>query len=174
MVDELDKGDIDLPNDLLNVLEEGSFEIDELTRAGGQHDVRVHGDNRHLRIADGRVTARQFPFIVMTSNGEREFPAPFLRRCIRITIPPPDLDELEMIVSAHLDEFLSKLAKERMVELIRHFLSLREQHELATDQLLNAVYVVLGDGRERSAPAAAGDDRVIQLLLKQLTGTPAT
>lgn len=80
LIDELDKSDIDLPNDLLNVLEEGEFAIPELERIadrlpGGEADVLDHDGNK-VRIKGGRVQCRAFPFVVLTSNGERDFPAP--------------------------------------------------------------------------------------------------
>lgn len=83
LVDELDKGDIDLPNDLLHVLENGSFDIPELVRTGAQQ-VEVHTDDPQGRtvVQRGRVECAEFPIVVMTSNGEREFPAAFRRRCL--------------------------------------------------------------------------------------------
>jgi MoxR-like ATPase len=171
LIDEIDKGDIDLPNDLLTVLEDGCFEIDELARASEETvDVRLHGTDEVVTITRGQVESKQFPFIVMTSNGEREFPAPFLRRCIRITIPPPKLEELQAIVKAHLEPHLDDVANLKIAGLIKHFLALRDRQELATDQLLNAVYVVLGDGRYARNAGEPESEPVIDLLLKQLSG----
>jgi MoxR-like ATPase len=80
----------------------------------------------------------------MTSNAEREFPPPFLRRCIRLTIQPPDSNErLSEIVNSHLSEYLS--AKSAAVNtLIGTFLDEAKSKELATDQLLNAVFLTIG------------------------------
>ena len=91
LVDELDKSDIDLPNDLLNVLEEGEFRIPELERlAGSAPEVEVLSDDgARVTVRDGRVRCHAFPFIVLTSNGERDFPAPLLRRCIHLAHPGP-------------------------------------------------------------------------------------
>lgn len=80
LIDELDKSDIDLPNDLLNVLEEGEFAIPELERIadrlpGGEAQVLTH-DGTKVAVKGGRVQCRAFPFVVLTSNGERDFPAP--------------------------------------------------------------------------------------------------
>ena len=102
LIDEIDKGDLDLPNDLLNILEDGHFEIPELSRAREEVvQVKVHGSDERVEIRKGDVRCGQFPFVVMTSNGEREFPAPFLRRCIRITIPQPSLGAGEDCQRAH-------------------------------------------------------------------------
>ena len=78
LIDELDKSDIDLPNDLLNVVEEGEFALPELERMAdrpGHDEVRVlTDDGRRVPVRDGRVRCHAFPFVVMTSNGERDFP----------------------------------------------------------------------------------------------------
>jgi MoxR-like ATPase len=173
LIDEIDKGDIDLPNDLLNVLEDGHFEIPELARAKDPViEVKLHESDERVPISGGRVVSRQFPFIAMTSNGEREFPPPFLRRCIRMTIPQPDDEELVRIVDSHLKQYLSAEVRDEMRQLVARFVTARQTQELATDQLLNAVFVVLGNGRfgredgERQA--------VLDLLLKQLTTAQAT
>src|SRR5215471_5842897 len=103
LIDEIDKADIDLPNDLLNVFERGEFEIPELARVGGSHDIsEVPPGTERFTIHDGHVRCAQFPFVVLTSNGERDFPAAFLRRCIRLRMAPPDVQMLTDIVTAHL------------------------------------------------------------------------
>ena len=172
LIDEIDKGDIDLPNDLLNVLEDGRFEIPELARAR-EHmvEVKLHDSARRVPISGGHVVSRQFPFIVMTSNGERDFPAPFLRRCIRITVPQPDGPELEKIIDSHLKQYLADDVRQEMENFVKDFVTARQTQELATDQLLNAVFVVLGNGRfERESEERQA---VLELLLKQLTAAQA-
>ena len=104
LIDEIDKSDLDLANDLLNVMEEGRYEIPELRRLGkGAIEVRDY-DGGRVSIRNGSIESGQFPFVVMTSNGECEFPPAFLRRCIRLTIKPPDKDELAAEPPAGLDE----------------------------------------------------------------------
>jgi MoxR-like ATPase len=185
LIDEIDKGDLDLPNDLLNVLEDGYFDIPELARAKDQRvRVKVHGPVKRdgsspdVEITGGHVQSDQFPFIVMTSNGEREFPAPFLRRCIRATVPQPLLPELKEIVSAHLRTHLQNVPPESVESMITKFIEQRDRQDIATDQLLNAAYLVLGDGRssgERPDSAEANESlETFKLLLKQLTTTDAT
>lgn len=143
LVDEIDKSDIDLPNDLLHVFEEGSFEIRELIRLPAEFNkVDVRPDDSQGRfdrvsIESGIVRCRSFPIVVLTSNGERDFPPAFLRRCIRLDIAEPDDKKLGRIVSAHLGEEKSGRAQ----ALIEQFLGRRKKGDLATDQLLNAVYL---------------------------------
>jgi len=174
LIDEIDKGDLDLPNDLLNVLEDGAFEIPELGRAKERYaDVRLHESSTFATIEGGRVRCQQFPFIVMTSNGEREFPAPFLRRCIRITIPPPTFAELKLIVNAHIKAHLEAAPEGSVDRMIKEFLLLRETQELATDQLLNAAFLLLGDGRAVEAESSESLE-TFKLLVKQLSTTEST
>lgn len=180
LIDEIDKSDIDLPNDLLNVFEEGEFEIPELVRLKKtveQVTVRTsyNDENETMTCSDitttiesGRVTCQTFPFIIMTSNGERDFPPPFLRRCLRLDMREPDEKTLETIVSAHLED----LTDEARV-LIKDFLARRDGKDgkrggdLATDQLLNAIYLVT----RNNAPKGEEKSHLIERLLKYLSST---
>lgn len=152
LIDEIDKSDIDLPNDLLHVFEDGEYEIPELVRLAhaaqnsAPHDdnapvrVRVHDGDERVAIPGGRVRAKSFPVVFLTSNGEREFPPAFMRRCLHLRMQLPDRGRLEQIVTAHLGEEAAQIAG----PLINDFLDLRDKgnRELATDQLLNAIYLV--------------------------------
>ncbi|MEV5448323.1 MoxR family ATPase, partial [Streptomyces sp. NPDC052644] len=139
LVDEIDKSDIDLPNDLLDVFEEGEYQIPELSRIADSvpNVVVSSSDGQRITVAQGLVRCTRFPFVVLTSNGERDFPPAFLRRCVRLELRPPDKDRLADIVRAHLGPDLDS----RAGQLIQTFLARREHGELATDQLLNAVYL---------------------------------
>ncbi|MEU3314845.1 MoxR family ATPase [Streptomyces sp. NPDC006662] len=139
LVDELDKSDIDLPNDLLNVLEEGEFTLPELERvADSQPEVQVlTDDGTKATVRDGRIRCRAFPFIILTSNGERDFPAALLRRCIQLKLGQPGEKRLATMVRAHLGEEAAQLG----ADLIREFLSRSRSELLAADQLLNALYL---------------------------------
>jgi MoxR-like ATPase len=149
LIDEIDKADIDLPNDLLNIFEEGRFEIPELSRLREEEvAVRCYGSSAKVSLTKGRVCCHEFPFVVMTSNGERDFPAPFLRRCLRLDMPDPWLepDRLEAIVYAHFEreEKFENAQKEKASALINAFLDRAKggKELLATDQLLGAIYLV--------------------------------
>ncbi|MFE3164242.1 AAA family ATPase [Streptomyces sp. NPDC059224] len=151
LVDELDKSDQDLANDLLSVFEEGQFRIAELARARRLHpNVTVMTDDpgQSAEILDGIVKCRAFPVVVITSNGEREFPPAFLRRCLRLRMPDPDRPQLVDMVMAHLQRAGSSAPEATGAEeLIDRFLrSSRERGGLAIDQLLNAVYVATSGG----------------------------
>ncbi|MFF7987929.1 AAA family ATPase [Streptomyces sp. NPDC007901] len=162
LIDELDKGDVDLPNDLLTVFEEGQFEIPELSRLPEEHStVHVQTDNlsEATPVVRGRVRCREFPVVVITSNGEREFPPAFLRRCIRLDLPEPDEERLRDIVAAHLGHE----ALDGIDDLLEEFLGRRAPGELATDQLLNAVFL-----RKGGIDLDAG--RLLDAVLHQLGG----
>ncbi|AEW96481.1 MULTISPECIES: AAA family ATPase [Streptomycetaceae] len=139
LVDELDKSDIDLPNDLLNALEEGEFAIPELERMADRHpDIEVlDDDGGKATVHGGRIRCRAFPFVVLTSNGERDFPAPLLRRCIHLRLGVPDEDRLAAMVRAHF----GPAAAEQNEQIIRQFLDRRPGEQRSADQLLNAIYL---------------------------------
>ncbi|MEU8411410.1 AAA family ATPase [Amycolatopsis japonica] len=143
LIDELDKGDIDLPNDLLNALEEGEYAITELVRyASRQPDVEVLTADRggSAVVHGGVVRCREFPIIVITSNGEREFPPAFLRRCLRLDIEQPGFEQLSGMIAAHFGAPEGIDAR----RLISDFLERsKEVGGLASDQLLNAVHLAV-------------------------------
>ena len=145
LIDEIDKSNIDMPNNLLHVFEEGQFTIPELARiAGKQPNVEVFTwDLQLATIPQGRIIRDVFPLVILTSNGEREFPAAFLRRCLRLTIRQPDRPQLEQIVAAHLDTWIPEDLRPTVDALITEFLQRRAQvsGNMATDQLLNAIYL---------------------------------
>lgn len=140
LVDEIDKSDIDLPNDLLNIFEEGEYEIPELARySENEVKIRVHDSEDTVTIKEGKVQCCAFPFVILTSNGEREFPPPLLRRCLQLEIDPPNEKVLETIIRNHLKDKLT----EEALQLIPKFLERRRtKGHLSNDQLLNAVFMV--------------------------------
>lgn len=142
LVDEVDKSHVDLPNDLLHVFEEGEFPIPELERASRtEQSATVPGHGR-VEIPDGIVRCTEFPLIIMSSNGEREFPPAFRRRCLELYIKPPDAARLEEIIAEHFSKgrFAPGLP-DGWQTLCTEFLRRRDQDALATDQLMNAIYL---------------------------------
>lgn len=161
LIDEIDKSDLDLPGDLLNVLESGRFDIPPLMRSRSGGPYRVTGaDGLTYDVGEGRVTRRHYPVIVLTSNNERTFAPPFLRRCIRYEIDPPNADLLTAIVRKHLPgiDGACRADIERFAD------RLKAGENLAVNQLLEMVYLVTGqrlDDDERT--------RLERILLKNLT-----
>ncbi|GAQ67488.1 AAA family ATPase [Streptomyces scabiei] len=143
LIDEIDKSDLDLPSDLLDVLERGRFEIPELARYSRRR-VTVSTADPGIRheIKDGLVECDEFPVIVLTSNGERDFPAPFLRRCVRFDMPVLTVSTLTSIVEAHLEN----VEEDTTHTLVQAFVDrLNRGENLAVDQLLSAVHLLRGD-----------------------------
>ncbi|MHA6763890.1 AAA family ATPase [Streptacidiphilus sp. PAMC 29251] len=163
LIDEVDKSDLDLPSDLLEALERGEFEIPELVRYR-RPKVRIREwDSRSEHLVEhGRIQCTQFPFIVLTSNGERDFPPAFLRRCIRFRMPALTKELLRDIVEAHFD----RTPGEQAQTLIDEFFDLVAHGDhLAVDQLLNAVALLTGD----QAPEGEQYTDLHELLLRELS-----
>ncbi|RPF36189.1 MoxR family ATPase [Streptomyces sp. TLI_185] len=161
LIDEIDKSDIDLPNDLLNVLEEGEFAIPELERAADRipEATVFTDDGLRVTVRGGRVRCRAFPFVVLASNGERDFPAPLLRRCLHLEMPRPDERRLAAMVRAHFGDS----ADGRMAEYIARFLDRGGRDVLAVDQLLNALYLAGFTGQDDMTR-----ERLADLLMRPL------
>ncbi len=175
LLDEIDKSDINLPNDLLNLFEEGGFEIPELVRLSEQvKEVRVRTQDRQdFPVKAGRVNCSTFPLIVMTSNGERDFPPAFLRRCLRVRMPDPDKLALQEIVKAHLGSAVvnDKDNQSKISALIAEFVEKSgstqpgEGGALAVDQLMNTVYLMT----RQFKPGDQDEEELKKLLFKRLT-----
>ena len=161
LIDEVDKGDIDFPNDLLTIFEKGEFEIPELARSNAASSTVTTADGNRATavITNGLVRCSAFPMVVMTSNGEREFPPAFLRRCVRVDLAEPDAGKLREIIRSHLDD----LADESE-DLIEQFLDRRSLGQLATDQLLHAVYLTHYAGREGALDKTDLAERLMPFL----------
>jgi MoxR-like ATPase len=93
LIDEIDKADIEFPNDLLQELDRMEFFVYELSET---------------------VVAKSRPIVVITSNNEKELPDAFLRRCFFHYINFPDRETMQEIVSVHFPEIKQNLVKEAM------------------------------------------------------------
>lgn len=150
LIDEIDKADIDLPNDLLHVFENGEYHLDELRRVRAhlpEVEVFTHEGRERVPVREGFVQCNAFPVIIMTSNGEREFPPAFLRRCLQLRLAKPDRPQLERVVAAHL----GSAVVDEYGDIIDDFIRRRsELGALPTDRLLIALHVLTqADGVDR-------------------------
>ena len=93
LIDEIDKADIEFPNDLLQELDRMEFYVYETQQT---------------------ITAKHRPVVVITSNNEKELPDAFLRRCFFHYISFPDRTTMQEIVDVHFPGIGSKLVKEAM------------------------------------------------------------
>jgi MoxR-like ATPase len=178
LIDEIDKSDIQLPNELLNLFEEGWFDIPPLRRssrqkqadAGADLEVDTDDPDRRALIRRGRVQCRAFPIVVMTSNRERDFPAAFHRRCIRVEMPTPsDPAILLDVVSSHFKQEWGNDAwnEEEILKQIDAFLKDNSQRDRAIDQLLHALHLL--GGPEQGRHDANQVKTLQQILFKPLS-----
>ena len=125
LIDEVDKADLEFPNDLLHELDRMRFRILE---------------------TDEEVQARHRPVVVVTSNNEKELPDAFLRRCVFHFIDFPDRELMERIVRVHhpqLDETLSQQALDVFYQL-RDLTRLRKRP--STSELVDWLAVLKSEG----------------------------
>jgi hypothetical protein len=116
------------------------------------------------------VQCRAFPIVVMTSNREREFPAAFHRRCIRVEMPTPtDPAVLLDVVSSHFREEWGEDSwnEEEILKQINAYLEDNSQRDRAIDQLLHALHIL--GGPEQGRHDATQVERLQKILLKPLS-----
>ncbi len=116
LIDEIDKADIEFPNDLLHELDQMSF---------------------HVYETGETITARQRPIIIITSNNEKDLPDAFLRRCFFHYIQFPDAETMAKIVDVHFPNIKQRLLSAAM----KRFFEVREMPGLkkkpSTSELLD-------------------------------------
>jgi MoxR-like ATPase len=135
LIDEIDKADIDFPNDLLDVLDEFAFDIEDLPEAESGRAEERWGFGRHVRSDTGVR-----PIVVITSNREKQLPEPFLRRCLYLQLEFPD-DEalLASIVRKNLSLDPRSLSEELIRAAVGKFLEVRKKAQaVGADQKLPA------------------------------------
>ncbi|OIN57340.1 AAA family ATPase [Arsenicibacter rosenii] len=125
LIDEIDKADIEFPNDLLQELDRMEFYCYELRRT---------------------ISARHRPIVIITSNNEKELPDAFLRRCFFHYIRFPDKDTMEQIVKVHFPV----LPQELMTKALSVFFSIRDVKALkkkpSTSELIDWIRLLLVSG----------------------------
>ena len=124
LIDEIDKADIEFPNDLLLELDQMEF---------------------HVYETGEMVKARLRPIVIITSNNEKELPDAFLRRCFFHYIRFPDAETMRKIVESHYPSIKPRLVEEAM----RSFFALREMPGLkkkpTTSELLDWLKLLLNE-----------------------------
>lgn len=148
LIDEIDKAQRDLPNDLLRELDQGNFDIPEIDIASDTRSGDVEVGHQHLRRLMARPDGSERPLVIITSNVERQLPEAFLRRCLFYYVPFPDstqlLDILEGQAPAGTDAAEWKRTyRTRHENAVKIFGKLRGEHGLskrpATAELLDWV-----------------------------------
>jgi MoxR-like ATPase len=125
LIDEIDKADLEFPNDLLNELDEMSFYIPE---------------------TEETISAVHRPIVVITSNAEKELPDAFLRRCIFHYIEFPDPELMEEIVRVHFPDIENNLLR----EALKTFYALRQIDDFrkkpSTSELIDWIQALIAGG----------------------------
>lgn len=125
LIDEIDKADLEFPNDLLNELDEMSFYIPE---------------------TDETISAVQRPVVIITSNNEKELPDAFLRRCIFHYIEFPDPQLMEEIVKVHFPDIKGSLLN----NALESFYTLRKIDDFrkkpSTSELIDWIQALMASG----------------------------
>jgi MoxR-like ATPase len=125
LIDEIDKADVEFPNDLLQELDAMRFQIHETSE---------------------EVSARERPFVVITSNNEKELPDAFLRRCIFHYIEFPDRELMRQIVRVHHPDLEAKV----LDQALEVFYDLRETPKLrkrpSTSELIDWIAALRRSG----------------------------
>ncbi len=124
LIDEIDKADIEFPNDLLQELDRMEFFVYETKKT---------------------ISARQRPIIIITSNNEKELPDAFLRSCFFHYIAFPEADTMESIVKVHYPDIKKRL----LAEALECFFELRELPGLkkrpSTSELLDWIKLLVAE-----------------------------
>jgi len=124
LIDEIDKADIEFPNDLLQELDKMEFYVYETKE---------------------NVIAKKRPIVIITSNNEKELPDAFLRRCIFHYINFPDKETMQDIVNVHFP----KIKKKLLNEALEIFFDLREVPNIkkypSTSELIDWIKLLLSD-----------------------------
>jgi MoxR-like ATPase len=125
LIDEIDKADIDFPNDLLLELDQKRFEIPELKQ---------------------NITAEESPIIFITSNDEKDLPPAFLRRCLFHYVEFPEKDDLLKIVKANFADFNKDILNKALekFEILRGKMQSNNNAEkrVSTSELIDWIYLI--------------------------------
>jgi len=145
LIDEIDKADIEFPNDLLQELDRMSFNVYETRET---------------------ITAQTRPLVIITSNNEKELPDAFLRRCFFHYIDFPDKETMTRIVNAHYPNIKRDLLSSAM----NVFFDLRDVPGLkkkpSTSELLDWLKLLIAD--DLPADALGADD--LRTILPKMHG----
>jgi len=124
LIDEIDKADIEFPNDLLLELDRMEFYVYETGET---------------------ITAKQRPIVIITSNNEKELPDAFLRRCFFHYISFPEPEVMEQIIDVHYPEIKKKLVREALISFydIREVPGLKKKP--TTSELLDWIKLLVSE-----------------------------
>ena len=142
LIDEIDKADIEFPNDLLQELDQMSFFVYETGEV---------------------IKAKQRPIVIITSNNEKELPDAFLRRCFFHYIQFPDADTMQQIVNVHFPDIRKSLVREALTQ----FYDLRDTTGLkkkpSTSEVLDWLKLLMSEDLSAADLKADANDALPRL-----------
>jgi len=142
LIDEIDKADIEFPNDLLQELDQMSFFVYETGEV---------------------IKAKQRPIVIITSNNEKELPDAFLRRCFFHYIQFPDAETMQQIVNVHFPDIKKSLVREALTQ----FYELRETTGLkkkpSTSEVLDWLKLLMSEDLSAADLKADANDALPRL-----------
>lgn len=142
LIDEVDKADIEFPNDLLQELDQMQFHVYETGQT---------------------ITAKHRPIVIITSNNEKELPDAFLRRCFFHYIKFPDTDTLKQIIDVHFP----RIKPELVAEALSQFFEIRQTPGLkkkpSTSEVLDWLKLLLVEDLSASDLRRDGKDALPKL-----------
>lgn len=142
LIDEIDKADIEFPNDLLQELDQMSFFVYETGEV---------------------IKAKQRPIVIITSNNEKELPDAFLRRCFFHYIQFPDADTMQQIVNVHFPDIKKSLVREALTQ----FYELRDTTGLkkkpSTSEVLDWLKLLMSEDLSAADLKADANDALPRL-----------
>lgn len=143
LIDEIDKADIEFPNDLLVEIDKMEFHVYETGEV---------------------VKAKQRPIIIITSNNEKELPDAFLRRCFFHYIKFPDRDTMQLIVDAHFPGIKQSLVSEALNVFfdVRNIPGLKKKP--STSELIDWLKLLMADDISEEALKQLGGTSAIPPL----------
>lgn len=148
LIDEIDKADPDVPNNLLVPLGSLQFQVEET----GAPSAPIKTDAEHA------------PLVFITTNGERELPAAFVRRCIDVELRDPDVDRLVTIGKAHFpkqtEDFIRTIAD--AIEERRESSAAKPQFRVGTAEFLDAVRACV---ELQVGPGSANWDKLLAMTV---------
>ena len=143
LIDEIDKADIEFPNDLLQELDRMEFYVYE---------------------TDETIRAKHRPLVIITSNNEKELPDAFLRRCFFHYIAFPDAETMKQIVDVHFPDIKERLVKAALTSFyeVREIPGLKKKP--STSELLDWLKLLMNEDIDPETLRARDPDKLIPPL----------
>ncbi len=165
LIDEIDKADLDFPNDLLNELDRAEYVIPEL------------GEK------DGKIKADEKPIIIITSNREKDLPDAFLRRCVFHFIKPFDDTRLKNILANRFYKKESEVDQNLVDKVVDRFINIRKElndkqlivgKNISTAELIDWFQAIKHYHEAKDSGLITEEKEHLAMMIKEMEKLPAT